>query len=95
MATSSSSDDALPIGGNAGARLKSFVERVIRIRAEKKALGEDERDIYTEAKSVGFDTKILRKVVARAEKDRSKVIEEDQLIETYEHALSQLSSMME
>jgi uncharacterized protein (UPF0335 family) len=83
------------IGGNSGARLKSFVERAMRIRAEKKALGEDEKDIYTEAKSVGFDTKILRKVVKRAQTDRNKVLEEDQLIETYEHALSQLSSMME
>lgn len=93
--TQSSSDNVMPIGGNSGARLKSFVERVMRLEGEKKALGEDIKDVYTEAKSVGFDTKILRKVVKRAQQDRGKVIEEDQLIETYEHALSQLSSMME
>lgn len=96
MAKSSSSEDKIMhIGGNSGARLKSFVERVMRLEGEKKALGEDIKDVYTEAKSVGFDTKILRKVVKRAQQERSKVIEEDQLIETYEHALSQLSSMME
>lgn len=92
---SSSSDDIGHIGGNAGARLKSFVERITRLEGEKKALGEDVKDIYTEAKGVGFDSKILRKVVKRAQMDRNKVLEEDQLIDTYEHALSQLSDMME
>ena len=95
MAKSSSSDDIGHIGGNAGARLKSFVERIMRLEGEKKALGEDVKDVYTEAKSVGFDSKILRKVVKRAQMDRNKVIEEDELIDTYEHALSQLSDMME
>ena len=94
MAKSSSSDN-MPIGGNAGARLKSFVERICRLEQEKKELGEDVKDIYTEAKSVGFDSKILRKVVKRSQMDRSKVVEEDDLIDTYEHALSQLSDMLE
>lgn len=91
----SSSDDMLPIGGNAGARLKSFVERITRLESEKKSLGEDVKDIYTEAKAIGFDSKILRKVVKRAQMDRGKVIEEDELIDTYEHALGNLSEMME
>ena len=95
MAKKSSSDDLMQIGGNAGARLKSFVERIMRLEGEKKALGEDVKDVYTEAKSTGFDTKILRKVVKRAQMDPDKKREEDDLIDTYEHALSQLSSMME
>lgn len=94
MEKSSSSDD-MPIGGNAGAKLKSFVERIVRLEGEKKAIGEDVKDLYLEAKGVGFDSKILRKVVKRSQMDRSKVVEEDDLIDTYEHALSQLTDMME
>ena len=92
--SSSNSDDILQVGGNAGARLKSFMERVIRLEEEKKALAEDIKDIYTEAKAVGFDVKILRKVVKRAQMDRDVVEEEDLLIETYERATS-LKEMME
>lgn len=92
----SSSTDNMPIGGNAGARLKSFVERVVRMEGEKKAIGEDIKDIYSEAKSVGFDTKILRKVVKRYQMDPDKRREEDDLIDTYEHALNKsLGEMME
>lgn len=87
--------DDMPIGGNAGARLKSFVERVVRLEEEKKALAEDIKDIYSEAKGVGFDTKILRKVVKRSQMDREKVQEEDSLIEMYENALAGLREMME
>ena len=97
MAKSSSSkeSDIIPVGGNSGARLKSFVERIVRLEGEKKSLGEDVRDVYTEAKSVGFDTKILRKVVKRSQMDAQKRAEEDELLDMYEHALSQLSDMME
>lgn len=94
MAKSSSTDD-MPIGGNAGARLKGFVDRIIRMESEKKDIGEDIKDIYTEAKGVGFDTKILRKVVKRAQMDPDKRREEDDLLDTYEHALSKtLGDMM-
>ena len=92
----SSSDDNLPIGGNAGARLKSFVERIVRMEGEKKELGEDIKDIYAEAKGTGFDTKILRKVVKRYQMDPDKRREEDDLIDTYEHALNKsLGEMLE
>lgn len=99
MAKSSSTEDEyrmMQIGGNAGARLKSFVERIVRMESEKKDIGEDIKDIYTEAKGVGFDTKILRKVVKRYQMDPDKKREEDDLIDTYEHALSKsLGEMME
>jgi uncharacterized protein (UPF0335 family) len=91
-----SKHDDMPVGGNAGARLKSFVERIVRLEEEKKELGEDVKDVYTEAKSVGFDTKILRKVVKRHQMDPDKRREEDDLIDTYEHALNKsLEEMME
>lgn len=97
MAKSSNNDgEIMQIGGNAGARLKSFVERICRMEEEKKALGEDVKEIYSEAKSTGFDTKILRKVVKRYQMDPDKRLEEDLLIETYEVALNKsLGEMME
>lgn len=96
MAKSSSDGEIMQVGGNAGARLKSFVERIVRMEEEKKALGEDVKEIYSEAKSTGFDTKILRKVVKRHQMDPDKRIEEDLLIETYEAALTKsLGEMLE
>lgn len=83
------------VGGVVGERLKSFIERIIRLEDEKKDLGTDIKDVYAEAKGVGFDTKILRKVVKRAQTERSKVVEEDELIELYEAALAGLKDMME
>ena len=52
------------VGGIAGARLKSFLERVERLNDEKSAIAEDIKEIYAEAKGVGFDAKTLRKIVA-------------------------------
>lgn len=95
MAKKSSNNDDMPIAGNAGARLKSFVERIVRLEDEKKDLGTDIKEVYSEAKGVGFDTKILRKVVKRYQMDPDKKREEDDLIETYEAALENLSEMME
>ncbi len=89
------SSDNIPVGGNAGARLKSFVERVIRLEEERKELGEDVKEVYSEAKAIGFDTKILRKVVKRAQMDTEKRREEDELLEMYEGALAGLQDMME
>jgi len=89
------SSDEIPVGGNAGARLKSFVERVIRLEEEKKDLGEDVKEVYSEAKGVGFDTKILRKVVKRAQMDAEKRREEDDLLSMYEDAIGSLQEMME
>lgn len=91
----SSSSDIMQVGGNAGARLKSFVERITRVQDEVKELNTDIKEIYSEAKSVGFDTKILRKVVKRYQMDAEKRQEEDDLIETYETALNNLNDMME
>ncbi len=88
-------EEIMQVGGNAGARLRSFVDRIIRLEDEKKSIGEDVKEVYSEAKGVGFDTKILRKVVKREQMDREKVTEEDELIATYEAALRNLSEMME
>lgn len=71
----------------AAVRLKSFVERIERLREEKAAITADERDIFSEAKGVGFDTKAMRKVLQRRAMDPSALDELDSLIELYEGAL--------
>lgn len=73
-------------GEVSGARLKSFIERVERLEEEKKALAEDIRDVYSEAKATGFDPKIMRKVVALRKKSADTRREEQQLLELYDTA---------
>lgn len=70
-----------------GQRLQSLVQRVERLAEEKSALAADIRDIYKEAKSAGFDTKVMRKVVQRRTRAPSDIETEDDLIDTYELAL--------
>lgn len=94
--TQSNDDEFMQIGGNAGARLKSFVERIENIEEEESHLREDKKEVYSEAKGVGFDTKILRKVIKRRKMEREKREEEDQLVELYEDTIDkQLKDMME
>ena len=71
----------------AQSRMKSFVERIERVEEEIKA-GQDERkEIYAELKGEGFDTKVMRKIIARRKQDKVKREEEEALIDLYESAL--------
>ena len=76
-----------PSGEVSGARLKSFVERVERLEEEKKSLAEDIRDVYAEAKSTGFEPKILRKIVSLRRANLEKRREEQELLDLYMSAL--------
>jgi len=67
--------------------LKAFVERVERLEEEKKAIAEDIKEIYGEAKAHGFDTKILRKVIGLRKKDLHEREEEEAVLDLYLHAL--------
>lgn len=80
---------AAGIGHNsaAGNQLKSIVERIERLEEEKKALADDIKDVYAEAKANGFDTKQLRAVVRIRKMDQRKRAEELALLETYLHAI--------
>lgn len=73
--------------GIARDQLRQFVERIERMEEEKKTIADDIRDIYAEAKSMGFDTKILRKVIALRKKDEQERAEEEMILDTYLHAL--------
>jgi uncharacterized protein (UPF0335 family) len=68
-------------------QLKSLVERIERLEEEKKAISGDIKEVYAEAKANGFDTKILRKVVALRKKDRNEREEEAAMIDLYLEAL--------
>ena len=75
------------IQGVAGERLKSFIERVERMEEEKKALLEDIKEIYAEAKASGFEPKIIRKVVSIRKQEIEKRREETELLELYMAAI--------
>lgn len=71
----------------AGQRIKSFVERIERLEQEKADLAEDIKEIYAEVKAVGFDVKILRKIIALRKMDPEKRSEEQAILELYMTAL--------
>jgi len=73
--------------GIAGDRLRSIVERVERLDEERKGLAADIKDIMTEAKSAGFDVKVIRALLAERKKDAAEVEEHRTLLELYRDAL--------
>lgn len=79
--------DEIRANGAAIDRLRSIVERIERLEEERKALGGDIRDIYTEAKSAGFDVAVLRDLIKIRRKDAADVEEHETLLDTYKHAL--------
>lgn len=75
------------VHGIARDQLRAFVERLERVNEEIGCLNDDKKDIYGEAKSMGFDTKILKKVLAIRRQDPQERMEEDLILDTYLHAL--------
>lgn len=73
-----------------GERLKSFIERVERLEEEKAALAADIKDIYSEAKSSGFDVKIMRQIVRIRKADPLDVKEQEELLDLYMQELGML-----
>ena len=78
------------VGGIAGDRLKSFIERIERLEEEKRSLSEDIKEVYTEAKGTGFDIAIMRKLIAERRRDKDAVDEEATLLDIYRRALGML-----
>jgi uncharacterized protein (UPF0335 family) len=72
-------------------QLKSIVERIEALEEDKAAIAEGIKDIYTEAKSNGFDPKILKQIIALRKKDAAKVAVEKVLLATYMDALGMLA----
>ena len=72
-------------------QLKAFIERVERLEEEKKAIADDIRDVYAEAKGSGFDVKAMRTIVRMRKQDANERKEEEAILETYLHALGMLN----
>lgn len=78
--------------GVARDQLRAFVERIERLDEEGRAINADKADVYGEAKSMGFDVKILKKVIALRRKDERERMEEDLILDTYLAALGMIEA---
>lgn len=67
--------------------LKAFIERFERLEAEKQAIAEHQKEVMAEAKSRGYDTKVMRKVINLRKRDPQDVSEEEAVLELYKEAL--------
>ena len=75
------------IGGIAADKLRSFIERIEHLEDEKKAIADDIREVFAEAKADGFDVKIMRTVLKLRKMDAADRDEQEMLIDTYRKAL--------
>jgi uncharacterized protein (UPF0335 family) len=81
---------ALAKSGFAKEHLRSFIERIERLEEEKKTLADDIREVYSEAKGTGFDTKVMRQVVRLRKMENAERQELESLLETYKRALNMI-----
>lgn len=73
--------------GTNGAELRQFIERYERLAAEKQDAADAQKEVMAEAKGRGYDTKVLRQIIARRKRDRDDLAEELAVLEMYEAAL--------
>ena len=70
-----------------GEHLRAFIERIEKLEEEKRSIADDVKEIYVEAKSMGFDPKIIREVIRIRKQDKSKREEFEAVLELYLNAL--------
>lgn len=70
-----------------GNHLRAFIERIEKLEEEKRAIADDVKDVYAESKGVGFDPKMMKKIVAMRRQDKQKRQEEEEILELYLSAL--------
>jgi uncharacterized protein (UPF0335 family) len=75
------------VGGIAADRLRSIIERVERLEEERKAIGNDIRDIFAESKSAGFDVAVLKQLIRLRKKEPAEVEEQESLLDLYKRAI--------
>jgi uncharacterized protein (UPF0335 family) len=80
------------VAGVAGDRLKSFIERIERLEEEKRALAEDIKEVYAEAKGTGFDTQVMRQLIKLRKMDKDDLDEQETLLDVYKRAIGMLPS---
>ncbi len=81
------SEEEIKAGGVAVDRLRSLVERIERLEDERKALGADIKDVYSEAKSAGFDVAVLRQLIRTRKQEATEVEEQETMLDIYRRAL--------
>ena len=69
------------------AELRQFIERFERLEAEKKDIAEQQKEVMAEAKGRGYDTRIMRKVIALRKRDADDIAEEEAVLDMYKEAL--------
>lgn len=67
--------------------LRQFIEQFEQLEAEKKDIAERQKEVMSEAKARGYDTKVMKKIVALRKRDRDDVAEEEAILEMYKQAL--------
>jgi len=67
--------------------LRQFIERIERLEAEKKDIADQQKEVMAEAKGRGYDSKVLRKVVALRKRDANDIAEEEAVLDMYKEAL--------
>jgi uncharacterized protein (UPF0335 family) len=87
MSATVAEKDDVQTGGIAADRLRSLVDRIERLEEERKALSSDIKDIYAEAKSAGFDVKVLRQLIRIRKQEAAEVEEQETLLDVYRRAL--------
>ena len=70
-----------------GERLRGIVDRIERLEEERKALGSDIKDVFSEAKSAGFDIKVLRQLIRLRKQEPAEVAEQETLLDVYRRAI--------
>jgi uncharacterized protein (UPF0335 family) len=75
------------VGGIAADRLRSIVERIERLEEERRGLADNIKDIFAEAKSAGFDVKVVRQIISIRKKEPAEVEEQETLLDLYRRAL--------
>ena len=73
--------------GVAAEELRQFIEQYEQLEAEKKDVAERQKELMAEAKARGYDTKVMRKVIALRKRDRDDIAEEEAILEMYKQAL--------
>ena len=81
------------VGGITAEQLRSYIERIERLEEEKTAIAADVREVYAEAKSNGFDVKIMRQVLRLRKLDHDDRSEQEALLDLYKRALGMAESI--
>lgn len=74
-------------------QLRALIERIERLEEEKKAISEDIKEVYGEAKGTGFDVKVIRQIVRIRKMDASDRMEQEAILDTYMHALGMVPDL--